>query len=87
MPKQKTAPKMAEEFLARVISHETDRKQVLRVLLEKLHAYEIKYRIRSEIFFKLFAGTPLIKQPDFLDWANCYHEYFRVFLAQFRIDE
>jgi hypothetical protein len=78
MPKRKNLPKITkEQFLARVMSREEpDRGKIIKEILEELHAYEMKYRMRSEIFFKLIVGTPLEDQPDFLDWAMCYRGYF-----------
>jgi hypothetical protein len=72
-----------EQFLARVMSHEPDREKIVKGVLQELHAYEMKYQMRSEIFFKLFAGTPLEDQADFLDWAMCYRGYLQMFQSQF----
>ncbi len=84
MPKRKPAPKITkEEFLARVMSSEPDREKVIRKILEELHSYEMKYGMRSEIFFKLFAGTPVEDQHDFLEWVMCYREYLQIFQSQF----
>lgn len=51
-------------------------------LVEQLHAYEKKYRMRSEVFFKFIVGTPAEDQEDFLDWAMCYRQYFRLLQSQ-----
>jgi len=84
MRKQKASNKITkEQFLARVMSHEPDREKIVKEILQELHAYEMKYQMRSEIFFKLFAGTPLEDQPDFLDWAMCYRGYLQIFQSQF----
>ncbi len=79
MPKRKTTPKITkEEFLARVMSYEPNLDHAISELVEQLHAYEKKYRMRSEIFFKLIVGTPAEDQEDFLDWSMCYRQYFRI---------
>lgn len=80
MSKRKnSSPITKEQFLARVMSREVpDRGKIIKEILEELHAYEMKYRMRSEIFFKLIAGTPLEDQADFLDWAMCYRGYFTI---------
>ncbi|MGH7600488.1 MAG: hypothetical protein ACREOI_29385 [bacterium] len=62
--------------------YEPDREKIISTLVEQLHAYEKKYRMRSEIFFKLIVGTPLEDQEDFLDWATCYRQYFKLFQAE-----
>jgi hypothetical protein len=85
MPKRKNSPPITkEQFLAGVMAQEPpDREKIIKEILEELHAYEMKYRMRSEIFFKLIVGTPLEDQPDFLDWAMCYREYLQIFQSQF----
>lgn len=85
MSKRKNSPPITkEQFLARVMSREEpDRGKIIKEILEELHAYEMKYRMRSEIFFKLIVGTPLEDQDDFLDWAMCYREYLQIFQSQF----
>jgi hypothetical protein len=83
MPKRKNLPQITkEQFLARVMSCKPDREKVIRDLLRELHAYEMKYEMRSEFFYKLVVGTPLEDQPDFLDWAMCYREYLQAFQSQ-----
>lgn len=72
-----------EQFLAQAMSHEPDMEKISRELVAQLHAYERKYGMRSEIFFKLIVGTPLEDQDDFLDWATCYRQYFKTLQAQF----
>jgi hypothetical protein len=71
-----------EQFLAEAMRYEPDREKMISTLVEQLHAYEKKYRMRSEIFFKLIVGTPLEDQEDFLDWATCYRQYFKLFQAE-----
>jgi len=85
MPKRKKSPPLTkEQFLARVMSREEpDREKIIKDILEELHAFEMKYRMRSEIFFKFIVGTPLEDQPDFLDWGMCYREYLQIFQTQF----
>jgi hypothetical protein len=85
MAKRKNSPPITkEQFLARVMAHEPpNREKIIKEILEELHAYEMKYRMRSEIFFKLIVGTPLEDQADFLDWAMCYREYLQIFQSQF----
>ena len=76
-----------EKISTRVMSDEVDRNQVLKTLMDELHAYEMKYLMRAEIFFKLFEGTPILNQPDFLEWAKCYRKYFQVFLEPLRLEK
>jgi hypothetical protein len=75
-----------EQFLAGAMRYEPDREKMITTLVEQLHAYEKKYRMRSEIFFKLIVGTPLEDQEDFLDWATCYRQYFKLFQAELRAE-
>jgi len=83
MPKRKKSPPITkEQFLARVMNRKPNREKAVKNLLEELHAYEMKYQMRSEFFYKLIVGTPLEDQPDFLDWAMCYRGYLQVFQSQ-----
>ncbi len=83
MPKRKSAPQITkEEFFARVMSFEPNLERTISKLVEELHAYEKKYRMRSEVFFKFIVGTPAEDQEDFLDWATCYRQYFRLLQSQ-----
>ena len=76
-----------EEFLQKVMSNEFSTEQALLKLQNKLHNYETKYKMRSEVFHKLIIGTPLEDNPDFIAWAMCYRSYFRVLQAKFAIGE
>ena len=68
-----------EEFFRKVMSNELSTEQALLKLQNKLHNYETKYRMRSEVFYKLIVGTPLEDNPDFIAWAMCYRSYFRAY--------
>lgn len=83
MRKRKASTQITkEQFLARVMSREPDREKIISELVTRLHAYEKKYHMRSEIFFKLIVGTPLEDQEEFLDWAMCYRQYFKIMQSQ-----
>jgi len=83
MPARRKTFKMTkEQFFAEAISRQPDRVRSMAKLAKQLQAYENKYRIRSEIFYKLIVGTPLEDQEDFLDWAACYRQYFKIFQSQ-----
>jgi hypothetical protein len=83
MPKRKPALKLTKaKFLARAMSSEPNLERVIDDLVDQLHAYEKKYRMRSEIFIKIIVGTPAEDQEDFLAWATCYRQYFRVLQSQ-----
>ncbi|GEM_PF-1519772 len=83
MPKRKKSSQITQEqFLARVMSRKPNREKVIKDMLRELHAYEMKYQMRSEFFYKLIVGTPLEDQPDFLDWAMCYRGYLQAFQSQ-----
>jgi hypothetical protein len=69
-------------FLQRVLNGQPTADQALARLTEQLHHYERKYRMRSEVFYKLIVGTPAEDHPDFLAWAICYRSYFRALQAQ-----
>jgi len=75
------------EFLQKVMSDEFSTEQALLKLQNKLHNYETKYGMRSEVFYKLIVGTPLEDNPDFIAWAMCYRSYFRVLQTKFAIWE
>ena len=74
-------PLSREEFLERVASGQLSRERALTRLTERLHEYERKYNLRSEVFYKLIVGTPAEDHPDFLAWAICYRSYFRTLQA------
>lgn len=76
-----------EEFLQKVMGDEFSTEQALLKLQGELHNYEKKYRMRSEVFYKLIVGTPLEDNPDFIAWAMCYRSYFRVLQTKFSIGE
>ncbi|MBM3241889.1 hypothetical protein FJZ31_36930 [Candidatus Poribacteria bacterium] len=76
-----------EEFLQKVMGDEFSTEKALLKLQNKLHNYETKYRMRSEVFYKLIVGTPLEDNPDFIAWAMCYRSYFRVLQTKFAIWE
>jgi hypothetical protein len=87
MTARKSFRKIAkDQFLAEARRRELDREKSIIDLIEQLHAYEKKYHMRSEFFFKLFVGTPLIKQDDFPDWAMCYRQYFKIVQSQLSIE-
>jgi len=75
----KTFKMTKEQFFAEAMSRQPDRVRSMAKLAKQLQTYENKYRIRSEIFYKLIVGTPLEDQEDFWDWAACYSQYFKIF--------
>jgi len=56
-----------------------------KIETEELYQYEKKYKMRSEVFFKIIVGTPAEDTPDFLTWASCYRSYFRLFQSKFSV--
>jgi len=75
--KTKGAKKLTrEQFLRRVLDGRLQADQALVCLTGQLHAFEKKYNLRSEVFYRLIVGTPAEDQPDFLKWAICYRSYF-----------
>ena len=66
-----------EEFLEKLQKRDLSKEKAITHLTQQLHEYENKYNMRTEVFYKLIAGTPLEDQPDFIDWAMCYRAYFR----------
>jgi hypothetical protein len=77
----KTKKLSKQEFLRRMVSGQLTREHALAKLTARLHHYEKKYNMRSEIFYKLIVGTPAEDHPDFLSWAVCYRSYFRTLRA------
>ena len=75
------------EFLEKALTRQLTNDEVTARLTQQLHAYEKKYNMRSEIFYKLIVGTPLEDQPDFIDWSMCYRTYFRLLSSKFSLDE
>ncbi|MFQ6042672.1 MAG: hypothetical protein ACE5PV_17585, partial [Candidatus Poribacteria bacterium] len=64
-------------------SNESSTEQALLKLQNELHSYERKYRMRSEVFYRLIVGTPLEDNTDFIAWAMCYRSYFRTMQSKF----
>ncbi|MCI0618341.1 hypothetical protein L0244_35640 [bacterium] len=79
MPKlRNSSQKDKDQSLAEVLCFEPNREKTIDEIIQQLHAFEKKYRMRSEIFFKLFVGTPLERQDEFHEWAICYRQYFKI---------
>ena len=74
-----------EEFLEKVSQRNLSEDDALNKLAEELIHYEKKYKMRSEVFFKIIVGTPAEDTPDFLTWASCYRSYFRLFQSKFSV--
>lgn len=71
-----------EEFIEKASQHNLSEDDALNKLAEELYQYEKKYKMRSEVFFKIIVGTPVEDTPDFLTWASCYRSYFRLFQSK-----
>ena len=76
-----------EEFVGKISNLELSEDRVISKLSEELQKYEKKYKLRSEIFYKLIVGTPAEDTPDFIAWAVCYRSYFRTIQSKFSIEE
>jgi len=76
-----------EEFVEKISKLELSEDRAISKLSEELQQYEKKYKLRSEIFYKLIAGTPTEDTPDFISWAMCYRSYFRMMQSKFSIEE
>ena len=87
-PAEDTSRKMSkEEFVREVSSLELSADKAIAKLTERLHEYEKKYNLRSEVFYKLIVGTPAEDVPDFIVWAMCYRSYFRVLQSKLSVEE
>lgn len=75
-----------EEFIEKVSQRNLSENDVLNKLAEELYQYEKKYKMRSEVFFKIIVGTPAEDTPDFLTWASCYRSYFRLFQSKVSVE-
>ncbi len=75
-----------DEFIEKVSQRNLSEDDALNKLAEELYHYEKKYKMRSEIFFKIIVGTPAEDTPDFLTWASCYRSYFRLFQSKFSVE-
>ena len=75
------------EFVEKMSKLELSEDQAVSELTETLQEYERKYKLRSEIFYRLIVGTPAEDTPDFISWAMCYRSYFRVMQSKFFIGE
>ena len=75
------------EFVEKMSKLELSEDRAVSELTETLQEYERKYKLRSEIFYRLIVGTPAEDTPDFISWAMCYRSYFRVMQSKFSIGE
>jgi hypothetical protein len=75
-----------EEFIEKVSQRNLSENDALNKLAEELYQYEKKYKMRSEVFFKIIVGTPAEDTPDFLTWASCYRSYFRLFQSKVSVE-
>ena len=75
------------EFVEKMSKLELSEDRAVSELTEALQEYERKYKLRSEIFYRLIVGTPAEDTPDFISWAMCYRSYFRVMQSKFSIGE
>ena len=76
-----------QEFIQKVKTGSLPAEKVIAELDAELNTYERKYNMRSEVFYKLIAGTPLEDSPDFINWAICYRSYFQAMQSKFSIPE
>lgn len=76
-----------QEFVEKISKLELSEDQAIAELSEELQQYERKYRLRSEIFYRLIVGTPAEDTPDFISWGICYRSYFRLMQSKFSIEE
>ena len=76
-----------DEFVGKIRNLELSEDRAISKLSEQLQQYEKKYKLRSEIFYKLIVGTPAEDMPDFISWAICYRSYFRIMQSKFSIEE
>ena len=75
------------EFVEKMSKLELSEDRAVSELTEALQEYERKYKLRSEIFYRLIVGTPAEDTPDFISWAMCYRSYFRMMQSKFSIGE
>lgn len=76
-----------QEFIQKIKNGLLSVDKVIADLAAELNTYERKYNMRSEVFYKLIAGTPLEDSPDFMNWAICYRSYFHALQSKFSIPE
>jgi hypothetical protein len=76
-----------QEFVEKISQLELSEDPAIAELSEALQQYERKYRLRSEIFYRLIVGTPAEDTPDFISWGICYRSYFRLMQSKFSIEE
>jgi len=76
-----------QQFIHRVKNGSLSADKVIAELAAELNIYEQKYNMRSEVFYKLIAGTPSEDSPDFINWAICYRSYFKAMQSKFSLPE
>jgi hypothetical protein len=76
-----------QDFVEKINKLELSEDRAIAELSEELQQYERRYRLRSEIFYRLIVGTPAEDTPDFISWGICYRSYFRLMQSKFSIEE
>ena len=67
-----------KDFFQKVESLELSTDKAFGQLTNRLHFYEKKYNLKSEVFYKVIVSSPIEDNPDFIAWAMCYRSYFRM---------
>ena len=65
-----------EEFVEKISNLELSEDRVISKLSEELQKYEKKYKLRSEIFYKIIVGTPAEDTPDFIAVGHMLQKLF-----------
>lgn len=76
-----------EELIQKVSNQDFSIDKTISLLSDRLHEFENKYNLRSEIFYKMIVDTPAEDSPDFIEWAMCYRSYFRALQSKLSIEE
>lgn len=76
-----------EELIQKLMKRDFSIDKSVAALADQLHAFEKKYNLRSEIFYKIIVGTPAEDSSDFIEWAICYRSYFRALQSKLSIEE
>ncbi len=84
---QRSIKMSKEDLVQKVINRDFSIDKSIALLADRLHKFEKKYNLRSEIFYKIIVGTPAEDSSDFVEWGICYRSYFRALQSKLSIEE
>lgn len=70
--------KSFDAFAAYVRQRQLPKAEVIKRVEQRLAAFEQKYGMTSEQFYRTIAGTPAEDEPEYVEWKIEYQSYMRL---------